>query len=445
MYSGHYPEGVPYYPEFTLHDPYSGYKPHTGVQYHSFPPLQYAAGMGQYHMQAAQYPPGMEYNQMRNPAQYAAGLHYQHHVHAAQYLPGYPSPLAAPYRIAHHPFQSQPQLPGPTGPRLLRMSDMADSGHTWDKEAAVRQRAGENGSDMASGGDRWDQERERSNGKREAAGYDRTERFSQSNDQNVVDLTEERVVKKEEYEEDAEGSHVASKEISNENKHFECSSCGDTFASSRKLYMHVKIYGGSCKPFICPMCGLTFDQNTNYKVHMRSHKGDKPFICSTCDYSITRSNLKAHMRTHTGERPYQCSLCASKFSQRGNLEVHVKSRHVGEPFDCSRGGSRSATLPFPESSTDETSQQQPAKPTRTQRIEAKKLRRQLRQQRRQLQIIHKRKRQEQEEKMELERRVLQRTRLYHVKYCTDALTRSLHTHILHRRGGNSGRELQRRI
>lgn len=50
--------------------------------------------------------------------------------------------------------------------------------------------------------------------------------------------------------------------------------------------------------------------------------------CPYCSKLVaTKSALDRHVRTHTGEKPYMCTLCPEKFAVSSNLYRHVRIKH----------------------------------------------------------------------------------------------------------------------
>lgn len=95
----------------------------------------------------------------------------------------------------------------------------------------------------------------------------------------------------------------------------------------------------------CEECGLTCAGRSHYNVHIRSHTGERPYICHVCGFGFTqkvrfipcpqprwlsslkhidKGNLRRHMKIHSDDKPYHCPLCSYKCRRRDALNGHMR-------------------------------------------------------------------------------------------------------------------------
>ncbi|KIY63878.1 hypothetical protein CYLTODRAFT_425740 [Cylindrobasidium torrendii FP15055 ss-10] len=91
----------------------------------------------------------------------------------------------------------------------------------------------------------------------------------------------------------------------------------------------------------CPQCSFEAPRSSELERHIRTHTGERPFVCDwpDCNYAASQpGNLSRHRRVHTGERPYACDWpdCTYAAGQKNSLDahrrVHLKPLESGAPL-----------------------------------------------------------------------------------------------------------------
>lgn len=117
--------------------------------------------------------------------------------------------------------------------------------------------------------------------------------------------------------------------------------------SSTFFFERFRKFRQNFRPFLCSECGLRFVRNDYLVIHMRRHKGEKPYKCKLLSLNFRRNwffsghsgkycnkgfpratDLTVHERYHTGEKTHLCTICGKGFQRAYNLLVHTRV-HTG--------------------------------------------------------------------------------------------------------------------
>uniref|UniRef100_A0A667ZT91 Zinc finger protein, FOG family member 1 n=1 Tax=Myripristis murdjan TaxID=586833 RepID=A0A667ZT91_9TELE len=132
---------------------------------------------------------------------------------------------------------------------------------------------------------------------------------------------------------------------------FPCKDCGIWYRSERNLQAHLMYYCASRqkqpaaassppqdKPKdsypnerVCPFpqCNKSCPSASSLEIHMRTHSGERPFVCLICLSAFTtKANCERHLKVHTDTLNGVCHGCGFVSTTRDILYSHLVTSHM---------------------------------------------------------------------------------------------------------------------
>ena len=126
-------------------------------------------------------------------------------------------------------------------------------------------------------------------------------------------------------------------------KQFKCDQCDSRYSNTNALNYHKESYHGLGIKFTCNLCGLKCSSDKIFLRHKESVHDEKHYECSKCGQDFNR---KDNLKRHKKEKHYaskanfdfvedldelgvlNCDKCDQKFKRSSNLKRHYTSVHI---------------------------------------------------------------------------------------------------------------------